>query len=284
MSTRLFPLSLLTSAFILVGCNKGEGPNAVPPSETVATVNGEPISQSEFDLYVQTIERQSSRQVPEEQKPEILDQYIGMHLAAEAAEKQGLTKEKSVRDQLALARINVIVDAALQKYLEEHPVNDDELKPEYDKQVAAMPREYHARHILVDDKETAEAVTKEIKAGADFATLAKKRSKDSSSQSGGDLGWFTPDSMVKPFADAVVAMKPGDVTSEPVQSQFGWHVIKLEDSRASAPPPFEDVKDRVKVLVQRKKLQAYLDELRQGAKIEKNLQTEQEAEDANAKG
>lgn len=274
MSTRLLPLSILASFSILVGCNKAEGPKTVPSGQAVATVNGQPISQSEFDLYVDTIERQSGRQVPEDQKPEILDQYIGMHLAADAAEKRGLTNETAVRDQLELARINVIVDAALQKYLEEHPVSDDELKPEYDRQVAAMPREYHARHILVDDKETAEAVTKEIKGGADFAATAKKRSKDSSSQSGGDLGWFTPDTMVKPFADAVIALKPGDVTSEPVQSQFGWHVIKLEDSRASAPPPFEDVKDRVKVLVQRKKLQAYLDELRQGAKIEKHLAAE----------
>jgi peptidyl-prolyl cis-trans isomerase C len=275
---------MLASVLILAGCNKGQAPDAPPPGETVATVNGEAISKSEFELYVQTIEKQSGRQVPEDQKAEILDQYIGMHLAADAAEQQGLTKEPAVRNQLELARINVIVDAALQKYLEEHPVNDDELKPEYDKQVDAMPREYHARHILVDDKETADAVTKEVKGGADFAALAKKRSKDSSSESGGDLGWFTPDSMVKPFADAVVALKPGEVTSEPVQSQFGWHVIKLEDSRASAPPPFEDVKDRVKVLVQRKKLQAYLDELRQGAKIEKNLGTEQKAENTKAEG
>lgn len=284
MRTRLLPLSILISALVLTACNKGEAPQATPQGETVANVNGKPISKSEFDLYLQTIERQSGRQVAEDQKSEILDQYIGMHLAADAAEKQGLTKQTKVRDQLELARINVIVDAALQKYLEEHPVNDDELKPEYDKQVAAMPREYHARHILVDDKETADALTKEIKGGADFAALAKKRSKDSSSESGGDLGWFTPDSMVKPFADAVVGLKPGEVTSEPVQSQFGWHVIKLEDSRASAPPPFEEVKDRVRVLVQRKKLQAYLDELRQAAKIEKNLDVEQKAENANAEG
>ena len=271
MSTRVLPLSILASLLILAGCSKSEAPQAASGDATVATVNGKPISQSEFDLYLQTIERQSGRQVPEEQKAEVLDQYIGMHLAADAAEKQGLTKQTSVRDQLELARINVIVDAALQKYLEDHPVNDDELKPEYDKQVAAMPREYHARHILVDDKAAADAVTQEIKDGADFAALAKKHSKDSSSESGGDLGWFTPDSMVKPFADAVVALQPGEITSEPVQSQFGWHVIKLEDSRASAPPPFEDVKDRVKLLVQRQRLQAYLDELRQGAKIEKNL-------------
>ncbi len=286
MPTRLFPISILFSVFsvlLLAGCTK-EGTSQAAGRETVASVNGEPISKSAFDLYVQTIERQSGRQIPESQKAEILDQYIGMRLAADAAEKRGVTKEPEVRDQLELARIKVIVDAALQKYLDEHPVNDDELKPEYDRQVAAMPREYHARHILVDDKATAEAITKEIKGGANFAEVAKKRSKDSSSESGGDLGWFTPDSMVKPFADAVVALKPGEVTSEPVHSRFGWHVIKLEESRASEPPPFEEVKDRVKEIVQRKKLQAYLEELRQGAKIEKNLPVEQKAENPKVEG
>jgi peptidyl-prolyl cis-trans isomerase C len=271
MPTRSLAFSLLASLVILTGCNKADAPKRAATGEIVATVNGEPISKSEFDLYVETVERQSGRQVPEDQRSTLLDQYIGMHLAADAAEKQGLTKETHVRDQLELARVNVIVDAALQKYLEENPVKEEELRPEYDAQVAAMPREYHARHILVDDKETAEAITKEIRDGADFAKVAQKRSKDTSSQQGGDLGWFTPDTMVKPFADAVVALKPGEVTSEPVQSQFGWHVIKLEDSRASTAPPFEEVKDRVEVLVQRKKLQAYLDDLRKNAKLEKKI-------------
>lgn len=269
MSIRsLLPVLLL--ALPLTACQRAESPNP-PQGEIIATVNGKPIAKSEFDLYIETIERQSGRPIPQEQHAEILDQYISMHLAAEAATKQGLTKRQDVRDQLELARINVIVDAALQDYLDQHPVADEELRPEYDAQVAAMPREYHARHILVEDKEAADEITAALKKGADFAQLAKQRSKDSSSQSGGDLGWFTPDVMVKPFADAVVALEPGQVTEEPVQTQFGWHVIKLEESRASAAPPFEEVKDRVKVLVQRKKLQAYLDELRQSAKIDKKL-------------
>jgi peptidyl-prolyl cis-trans isomerase C len=266
-STALVVASLL----ILGACAKNDSASKapVPADEVLVTVNGEPIRKSTFDLYVETIGRQSGREVEEAQKPELLDNFIGMHLAAAQAEKTGITQQPKVRDQLELGRMNVIVDAALQQYLEDNPVKDEELKPEYDAQVAAMPREYHARHILVDDKETADAVTKELQGGADFAKLAQKRSKDSSSSSGGDLGWFTPDSMVKPFADAVAALKPGEITSAPVQSQFGWHVIKLEESRASAPPPFEDVKDRVKALVQRKKLQEYLEQLRKEAKVEK---------------
>jgi peptidyl-prolyl cis-trans isomerase C len=262
--------SLLLPLLLLGGCGKAAtNAPAKPPVETVATVNGKALSKSEFDLYVASVARQAQREIPEDQKPQLLDQFIGMHLAADAAEKAGISKDTKVQDQLALAKLNVIVDAGLQKYLEDHPVTDAELKPEYDAQVAQMPREYHARHILVDDKAVADDVTKSLKGGADFAKLAEQKSKDSSNKSGGDLGWFTLDTMVKPFADAVAALQPGQMTEAPVQSQFGWHVIRLEESRAASPPAFEEVKDRVKVLVQRKRLQTYLDELRKSAKIEK---------------
>jgi peptidyl-prolyl cis-trans isomerase C len=267
--------ALLPALLLLGACGNAASPSATDAANAVAIVNGKPISKTEFDLYVQNIvqqqPQQQQRELTAEQKSQVLDQFIGMKLAADAAEKLGVAKQKKVEDQLALARMNVIVDAGLQKYLEDHPVTDADLKPEYDAQVAAMPREYHARHILVEDKATADTVTKDLQGGADFAKLAEQKSKDPSSKSGGDLGWFTLDTMVKPFSDAVAALQPGQLTAQPVQSQFGWHVIKLEESRAAAPPAFEEVKDRVKVMVQRKKLQSYLDELRKGAKVEKKI-------------
>jgi peptidyl-prolyl cis-trans isomerase C len=260
---------VLLAPLVLAACNKAGTPAAAAPAERVATVNGKALPKSEFELYVANMSRQSGRDISEEQKGEILDQYISMQLAAEEAEKAGVDKDAKVRDQLALARLQVLVDAGLQKYLEAHPVQESELRPEYDAQVAALPREYHARHILVEDQAAAEAITKELKGGADFAKLAAKRSKDSSSKSGGDLGWFTLDTMVKPFADAVKTMQPGQLTEQPVQSQYGWHVIKLEESRATSAPPFDEVKDRVKMIVQRKKLQTHLEDLRKAAKVEK---------------
>jgi len=260
---------VLLAPLVLAACNKAGTPAAAAPAERVATVNGKALPKSEFELYVANMSRQSGRDVNEEQKGQLLDQYISMQLAAEEAEKAGVDKDAKVRDQLALARLQVLVDAGLQKYLEAHPVQESELRPEYDAQVAALPREYHARHILVEDQAAAEAITKELKGGADFAKLAAKRSKDSSSKSGGDLGWFTLDTMVKPFADAVKTMQPGQLTEQPVQSQYGWHVIKLEESRATSAPPFDEVKDRVKMIVQRKKLQTHLEELRKTAKVEK---------------
>jgi peptidyl-prolyl cis-trans isomerase C len=262
-------LGLLAPLVLLTACNKPATPAAEAPAERVATVNGKPVPKSEFDLYIANMSRQAGRDVTEEQKGEMLDQYIKMQLAAEEAEKGGIEKDPKVRDQLALARLQVLLEAGMQKYLDSHPVADSELRPEYDRQVAALPREYHARHILVDDQAAAEAITKELEKGADFAKLAAKRSKDTTGKSGGDLGWFTLDSMVKPFSDAVRTLAPGELTRQPVKSEFGWHVIKLEESRASSAPPFEEVKDRVKTLVQRKKLQTHLDELVKAAKIEK---------------
>ena len=265
----LTSLALLAPLVLLAACNKAAAPAPAAPAERVATVNGRALPKSEFELYLATVSRQTGREVSPEQRQEMLDQFINLHLAAEEAAKAGAEKEQKVADQLSLARVQVLADAGLQKYLEANPVQDSELRPEYDAQVAALPREYHARHILVDDQAAAEAITKELKGGADFAKLAAKRSKDSSSKSGGDLGWFTLDTMVKPFADAVKAMQPGQLSDQPVQSQFGWHIIKLEESRATSAPPFDEVKDRVKTFVQRKKLQTHLDELVKAAKVEK---------------
>lgn len=270
---RALLVGLMLPLTLLAGCGKAATPGVEPASKAppAALVDGKPISKSQFDLYVENVERQSKRQITEAEKSQLLDQFISMQLAAEAARKDGIEKDAKVQDQLALARLNVLVDSGLQQWLEKNPVTDAELRPEYDAQVAQMPREYHARHILVDDQAKAEAITKELKAGGDFAKLAEKSSKDPSGKNGGDLGWFTLDSMVKPFSDAVAALQAGQMTQQPVQSQFGWHVIKLEESRVTAPPPFEEVKDRVKVLVQRKKLQTYLDDLRKNAKVEKKI-------------
>ncbi len=262
-------LILFVPMLLLAACGKAAAPAA--SGESVATVNGKPISKAQFDLYVANVERQAGREIPQDQKSQLLDQFIDMQLAADAAEKSGIAKTPKVADEIALARMNVVVDAGINKYLEDHPVTDAELKPEYDAQVANMASEYHARHILVEDKATADAITAQLKGGADFAKIAKEKSKDSSSQSGGDLGWFTLDTMVKPFADAVTSLQPGQITEQPVQTQFGWHVIKLEEKRAPTPPAFEEVKERVRGIVQRKRIQTYLEELRKNAKIEKKI-------------
>lgn len=274
-------LTIAVVAMLLAACTRpaedatkatGKSPAgeaAAAKSATLATVNGQKLSQELFDVFAQAVMGGSQQPPTDEQKTQMVDQLINMTLAAQAAEKEGLAKDPKVQARLELLRTQVLAEAASEKYVTSHPVSESELKAEYDAQVAAMPKEYKARHILVDAKEKAEEIIAKLEAGGDFAKLAAADSKDSSAKNGGDLGWFSPQTMVKPFADAVVALQKGQYTKQPVQSEFGWHVILLEDVRSPEVPDFEQVKSQVEMFSQRKKLQAYIDELRKNAQIQK---------------
>ena len=271
-------LFILAAAGVLAACTKpagdtSKGAESAATAEkkaAVATVNGKQLSAEFYDTFVQAVTGgQMQQPLTDEQKSQLLDQLINMTLAAQSAEKDGLAKDPKVAARLDLLRTQILAEAASEKYVKAHPVSDTELKAEYDTQVASMPKEYKARHILVDKQETAESIIRELQAGGDFSKLAKEESKDSSAQAGGDLGWFSPQTMVKPFADAVAALEKGKYTTTPVKSEFGYHVIILDDVRSPEAPKFEDVKPQVEMFVQRKKLQEYLDSLRKTAKIQK---------------
>jgi len=272
-------LLALAIAGVLAACTKpaGDAPAAgestsAAAKATVATVNGKQLSGDLLDTFIDAVMGGEATEPPtDEQRSQILDQLINMTLAAQAAEKDGLQKDPKVASRLELLRTQILAEAASEKFIKSHPTSDSELQAEYDAQVASIPKEYKARHILVDkdQKAIAESVIRELQAGGDFAELAKKESKDSSAANGGDLGWFSPQAMVKPFADAVAALEKGKFTAEPVESEFGWHVILLEDVRTPEAPAFDDVKPQVEMFVQRKKLQEYLEGLRTAAKIQK---------------
>jgi len=243
---------------------------AVAAAPALATVNGKEISSQLFDTFLQAVTGKPAAEATPEQKTQMLDQLVNMTLAAQAAEKDGLLKDPLVAARADLLHTQILAEAASEKYIKAHPVSETEVKAEYDTQVANMPKEYKARHILVETKEIAQSLIRDLAAGGDFAKLAKAESKDpGSAKNGGDLGWFSASTMVKPFADAVAALEKGQTTKEPVQTQYGWHVIQLEDMRAPQAPAFDDVKKQVEMIAQRKKLQAYLDELRKTAKIQK---------------
>ena len=271
-------LFVLAAAVTVAACTKpaedaakaGAGADGATKAGTVATVNGKQISSAAFDTFLEAVMGGGAHEPPtDEQKAQLVDQLINMTLAAQAAEKDGLAKDPKVAGRLDLLRTQVLAEAASEKFVKANPVSEEELKAEYDTQVAGMQKEYKARHILVESKETAESIIRELQAGGDFAKLAAAESKDSSAKGGGDLGWFSPQTMVKPFADAVTALEKGKFTTEPVQSEFGFHVIMLDDVRSPEAPAFDEVKPQVEMFVQRKKLQAYLDGLRKEAKIQK---------------
>jgi len=193
-------------------------------------------------------------------------------LVSTQAVKDGLEKQPDVAANLDVVRMHILADAESQKILKGKEPTDAQLHAEYDSAIASMDKtEYHAEHILVPTKEKAEQLIKKIKAGTKFEDVAKAESTDNSKTSGGDLGWFTLTRMVKPFGDTVKALKKGEMTQEPVQTQFGWHIIKLMDTRDVAPPPFDQVKAQVTKAVIQKDLVAYVDDLKKNAKIEKKL-------------
>jgi peptidyl-prolyl cis-trans isomerase C len=239
-------------------------------SATVVTVNGKALNGQLLDTFVQAVTGKPAAEATQEQKDALLDQMVNMTLAAQAAEKDGLAKTADVQARLELLRTQILAEAASEKYVTANPVTDDEVKAAYDTEVSNMPKEYKARHILVEKKEAAETIIKELQAGGDFAKIAKAQSKDPvSAERGGDLGWFSAQAMVKPFSDALATLEKGKMTEAPVQTEYGWHVIELEDLRAPEAPAFEDVKEQVKNFAQRKKLQSYLEDLRKTAKIQK---------------
>jgi peptidyl-prolyl cis-trans isomerase C len=264
---------LIAAAASLAACSpKGQDSKTASTSAPVATVDGMNIDRDLYEFYAKGVANKPSSELTAEQRDQVLDNLIRAKVIAEQADKDGTTKEANTAALLELSRLNVIQQAVSEKYLKDRKATDSELRTEYETQVAALPKlEYHARHILVATEQFAGKIVQELEKGAKFEDVAKRESMDSK-ENGGDLGWFTPDRMVKPFADAVVALKPGDYTHAPVQTQFGWHIIKLEETRDLAPPPFENVKQRVEQMVQAKKFKGYVDELMKTAKVEKKLE------------
>ena len=262
---------------LLTACGKGQQaatPAATDPAAapSVAVVNGVAIPRADYDAFLKNLLQ--GKPVPPdltaEQKNQVLDELITMQLVSTQAVKDGVDKDPEVAANLDVLRMRILSDGESQKFLKGKEPTDAELHAEYDGDITAMDKtEYHARHILVPTKEKAEQLIKKLKGGAKFEDVAKAESTDNSKTSGGDLGWFTSTRMVKPFADAVKALKKGETTPEPVQTQYGWHIIQLEEIREVTPPPFEQVKAQVSKNLIQKKLVAYVEEMKKTAKIEK---------------
>jgi peptidyl-prolyl cis-trans isomerase C len=267
-------LALALGISALAACQKsgtGVDQAATEQSKPVATVDGEPVSTEFYEFYSKTRSGKPSSELTEEQRKALLDEIVRLELAAQTAVKGGLDRKPDTAAQLELQRLTVLADAAFKNHLEGKTPTEQELRAEYETQVAAMPKlEYRARHILVATEPYAQSIIDKLRKGADFAELARKESMDAK-DSGGDLGWFSPTRMVPEFSAAVVALKKGEITQKPVQTKYGWHVIQLQETREVSPPDFEEVKERLAAMVQQKKLQAYVDELKATAKIETTI-------------
>jgi len=237
-------------------------------AQNIAVVNGKPVPSARADIMIKQMASQGQADSPQ-LRSAVKEELINREILMQEADKQGLSNSPDVKAQLELARQSIVIRALIGDYLKKHAVTDAEVKAEYDKfRAQAGDLEYHARHILVDKEEDAKAIIAKLKAGSKFEELAKQSKDTGSAANGGDLDWATPASFVKPFSDALVALKKGDITQTPVKTQFGYHVIELEDTRPAKVPTLEEVKPQITQALQQKKLQAFQDELRSKAKIQ----------------
>lgn len=235
----------------------------------VARVNGQPIHRSTVLEFYNQLPPQMA-QIPLEQiVPGIINELAARRLLSDAAEKAKLGDNADVKKLLQAAREQVLQQAYLDRKVKEE-VTDAKLKARYDELIKQQPsqEEVHARHILVSSEADAKAALDEVKKGADFTEVSKKRSTGPTAATGGDLGFFTQDKMVPAFAEAAFKLQPGQVTEAPVQTQFGWHIIKVEARRKSEPPKFEDVRGQVYEMMSGEAVEKLVADLRKGAKIE----------------
>ena len=233
-----------------------------------AVVNGITIPQSRIELRVKDLISKGQVDSPELRKA-VRDELINLEIMAQEAVKKGFDKNEETVSQLDMAKQSILVGAFVQDYFKNHPISEDDLKKEYEElKKSAGGKEYKARHILVKEEAEAKSISAQLKKGAKFDALASKHSLDpGSKEKGGALDWAMPANFVKPFSDALVALKKGGV-SAPVQSEFGWHIIKLEDVREFKFPAYREVKQNLMQRSQQQAIQKAVADMRTAAKIE----------------
>ena len=241
---------------------------AFAQEKSAAMVNGVSIPQSRVDTIVKNAVAQGQADSPELRK-NIRENLITREIVLQEAKAKGFEKSPEAQDQIEAARQEILMNSYLQDYAKSHPIGDDQLKQEYDKLKAKLgDKEYNARHILVETEAEAKSIIAQLGKKAKFEKLAEKSKDTGSAKNGGSLGWSVPSNFVPEFANAMLNLKKGEYTKEPVKSQFGWHVIKLDDTRDMKAPSFEEVKKQLEQRLQQQSIQKAIADLRAKAKIE----------------
>lgn len=242
-------------------------------AQNIALVNGKAVPKARADFLVKQVTAQASaqnQQLPPDLEQRAKEKVVLDEIFLQEAEKRGLAANPDYRQQMELARQGLLVQALFADFQKKNPVADAEIQAEYDKfKAQSSGSEYSARHILVEKEDEALALIAQIKGGAKFEDLAKKSSKDpGSGENGGDLGFANPSSYVPEFSAALVKLKKGEMTETPVKTQFGYHVIRLDDTREAQFPPLAEVRGQIQQRIAQQKLVAFRDDLRSKAKTD----------------
>jgi peptidyl-prolyl cis-trans isomerase C len=238
-------------------------------AQNIATVNGKAVPKARVDTLLQQAQRAGQQLTPELQA-QARDQVVLREIFTQEAARKGLAASPEFAAQMALARESLLIRELFEDYRKKNPISDEAAKAEYEKfKAASTGTEYRARHILVEKEDEAKALIAQIKGGAKFEDLAKAKSKDTgSAEQGGDLDFAKPESYVPEFGGALQKLKKGEMTDVPVKSQFGFHIIRLEDTREASFPAFDEVKAQLKQRMEQQKLQQYQESLRSKAKTD----------------
>mgnify|MGYP003417965833 FL=1 len=238
-------------------------------AQNLAVVNGKAVPKARMDAMAQQMAK-AGRPVTPDMEGQLKDEIIAREIFLQEAQKKGLDASEDYKTQLALARETILIRELFMDWQKKNPVTDEAIKAEYDKFVAANSgKEFKARHILVEKEADAKDIIARIKKGAKFEDIAKKQSKDpGSAVNGGDLDWANPRSYVPEFTEALLKLTKGQLTDTPVKSQFGYHVIRLDDVRQAELPKLEEVKPQIAQQLQQQMMAKYQDELRAKAKVE----------------
>lgn len=255
-------LSALAAASLMVVASSAMAQN-------VAIVNGKAVPKTRIDALAQQVAR-SGRPVTPEMQGQLREEVIAREIFVQEAQARGLDASDEYKNQLELTKQSILIRELFGDFQKKNPVTDEETKAEYDKFASANAgKEYRARHILVEKEDQAKALIAQLKKGAKFEDLAKKNSKDpGSGANGGDLDWANASSYVKEFSDALTGLSKGKMTDAPVKTQFGFHIIRLEDVREAQLPKYEDVKPQIAQQLQQQKLAKFQEDLRAKAKVE----------------
>jgi len=238
-------------------------------AQNIAIVNGKPVPKSRMDALAQQMAR-AGRQIPPEMQNQLKEEVIAREIFVQEAQARGFDATDDYKNQMELSRQSILIRELFADYQKNNPVTDAEVKAEYDKFAAANAgKEYRARHILVEKEDEAKSIIAQLKKGAKFDVIAKKQSKDpGSGANGGDLDWAASSNYVKEFADALTTLGKGKTTETPVKTQFGYHIIRLEDVRDAQLPKFDDVKPQIAQQLQQQKMSKFQEDLRAKAKVE----------------
>jgi len=259
------PLRRLLPALLLAA---GLSTAQAQEAEILAEINGEPITERELDLLVEQ-QTQGRSDIPPAQRRQFLQEYINLMLLAQAGDADGLAENPDLQAQLNNNRRTSLAQAFVRQLTTEQPVDESVLRERYEAEYGGdAPLEYKARHILVSERDQAEGIISRLENGEDFTDLARQYSQDGSSERGGDLGWFAAGDMVAPFSEAVAGLEAGELTAEPVETRFGWHVIRLDETRETAAPAFGDVAGQLRMRIINERIQERLATLRDNANID----------------